>query len=286
MRSKAIKTFLTIATVASTIMVACSDDDNPTPPEPKPGVQIANNATLGKIMTDSAGRTLYFFSDDTKDSSTCYGGCLAAWPVFYVANPTFGDTSLHAADFGVTTRRDGSKQTTYKGYPLYYFAQDAAPGDVNGEGVGGIWFVAKTDYTVMLNSAQLVGHDGLNYNSQFVQGDEITKYLTDALGRTLYGFKPDKFNVNTYTKPDFSNNAIWPIYEVAEIKSIPSTLQKNDFDTIHVFNRVQLTYKGRPLYYFGQDNNQRGSTKGVSFPNPGQGIWPTVNGNTTPAPNP
>lgn len=269
-----------MATVISTIAACSKDDDNT--PETRADIRISSNATLGKYLTDSEGKTLYFFSNDATGASVCTGGCLAAWPVFYKANPTLGDSSLHAADFGVITRADGSKQTTYKGWPLYYYAPDAAAGDVKGEAVGNVWYVAKTDYTVMLANTQLVGNDSVEYTSQYTPGKEVTQYMTDAYGRTLYAFKPDKFNRNTYTKADFSNNPTWPIYEVTDIKSVPSILAGTDFDTLHVFGKVQLSYKGWPLYYFGKDGQQRGSTKGVSVPQPG--IWPVVNKNTAAAP--
>lgn len=271
--------FLSVTTVVSMIVACSKDDDNSTP---KADIQLSGNTTLGTYLTDSEGKTLYFFSNDANGASACTGGCLAAWPVFYKANPTLGDTSLHAADFGVITRADGSKQTTYKGWPLYYYAPDAAAGDVKGEAVGNVWFVAKTDYTVMLANTQLVGNDSVEYNSQYQPGKEVTQYMTDAYGRTLYAFKPDKFNKNTYTKSDFSNNPTWPIYEVTDVKSVPSILAKTDFDTLHVFGKVQLSYKGWPLYYFGKDAQQRGSTKGVSVPAPG--VWPIVNKNTSAAP--
>jgi hypothetical protein len=67
---------------------------------------------------------------------------------------------------------------------------------------------------------------------------------------------------------DFSNNNIWQIYEVKDI-IVPSTVDRSLFDTINVYGRTQLTYKGWPLYYFGQDNKVRGNNKGVSFPAPG-----------------
>ncbi|GAA0534300.1 hypothetical protein [Chitinophaga japonensis] len=285
MQSKARKNFIAIAAVCS-VFAACSKDDNndPDPSTPEANVQVADNAALGKVMTDSAGNTLYFFSLDAADTSACTGGCLAAWPVFYVENLRLEDTSLHADDFGTITRADGAKQTTYKGWPLYYYANDNASGDVNGEAVNNVWYVAKPDYTVMLANAQLVGNNGVEYNSQYQPGQEITQYITDAYGRTLYAFAPDKFNTNTFTASDFSNNAVWPVFEMDETMSVPSILDKADFDTLHVFGRVQLSYKGWPLYYFGNDQQQRGSNKGVSVPQPG--VWPVVNGNTTVAPQP
>jgi predicted lipoprotein with Yx(FWY)xxD motif len=278
MRFKIIKPFLSVVT-AMAVMVACSKSDDNDNNQPKANILLSSNSTLGKYLTDSVGKTLYYFSNDASGSSVCTGGCLAAWPIFYTANTILGDTSLHAADFGVITRADGNKQTTYKGWPLYYYTPDVAAGDVKGEAVGNVWYVAKTDYTVMLANTQLVGNDGVEYTSQYTAGKEVTQYMTDALGRTLYAFKPDKFKKNTFTKADFSNNAVWPIYEVTDIKSIASILAKTDFDTLHVFGKVQLSYKGWPLYYFGNDKQQRGSTKGVSVPTPG--VWPIVNKNTT-----
>lgn len=276
---------IAIAGVFSLISLnwGCTKDKNSTPPpSPKgPSIQVATNATLGTILTDSTGRTLYFFSPDASGNSTCTGGCLTAWPLFYKQDATFGST-LNASDFGTVTRPDGSPQTTYKGWPIYYYQNDARAGDVNGEGLNNNWFVAKPDYTVMLASGQLLGLDGKQYTDQYVAGTATTQYLTDAYGRTLYAFKPDKFRKNTFTKPDFSNNAVWPIDSLAPIAKVPSIVDKTLFDTIHVAGRVQLTFKGWPLYYFGKDSARRGNTRGVSFPTPG--TWPIVNNNSATAP--
>lgn len=278
---------IAIAAISCAFLTSCSKDDNKdtnNPESPVAKVQVSADATLGKVLTDSAGRTLYFFTKDAGDTSTCTGGCLAVWPVFYNADLALKDTSLHAADFGTITRRDGTKQTTYKGWPLYYYVKDTLPKLTLGEKVGNIWYVAKPDYTVMLVNAQLVGADGNNYTSTYTKGDEITQYVTDAWGRTLYAFSPDKFKKNTFTNADFSNNPTWPVYESDVFKFAPSLLNKTDFDTIHVSGHVQLTFKGWPLYYFGADAKTRGKNKGVSVPGPG--VWPVVNNNSTTAPQP
>lgn len=263
---------------------ACSKNNDNSTPDPVtpsgPSVKLATSSKFGSVLTDSTGRTLYFFAIDANGSSGCTGGCVTAWPVFYKANPTLAE-GLKATDFGVITRADGAKQTTYKGWPLYYYQNDTKAGEINGDAVGGTWFVAKPDYTVMLANAQLVGNNGTQYTSQYTPGQEVTQYLTDDYGRTLYAFKPDKFKKNTYTKPDFSNNATWPLFETSALKGIPSTLQANLFDTVQVFGKVQLSFKGWPLYYFGSDAMTRGNTKGVSVPQPG--VWPIVNNNSTPA---
>jgi predicted lipoprotein with Yx(FWY)xxD motif len=282
-----IAAFVAMCLIASVIS-SCSKDDNTsnTPVDNTPkgtSVKLASSTKFGSIMTDSLGKSLYFFSLDANGTSGCSGDCIAAWPVFYKEHLTI-DTSLKAADFGVITRADGSKQTTYKGWPLYYYAGDAKAGDITGDALNNVWFIAKPDYTVMLANTQLVGNDGVQYNSQLQPGQGVTQYITDAYGRTLYAFAHDHNNTNVYTKADFSNNATWPIYEVDTIKNIPSILDKASFVKINVFGKIQLVYKGWPLYYFGPDQQTRGNTKGVSVPTPG--VWPYVNLNTAAAPLP
>jgi predicted lipoprotein with Yx(FWY)xxD motif len=104
-------------------------------------VKVAKNDKIGSYLTDTKGMALYEFKKDSPGKSACAGDCVAKWPVYYQehAAPT-GD--LKASDLGAITREDGKKQTTYKGMPLYYFAGDKAPGDVNGQGVKDVWFVA------------------------------------------------------------------------------------------------------------------------------------------------
>lgn len=242
-------------------------------------VTLNTNSTLGDILVDGNGKTLYFFTKDVNGQSACTGGCLTDWPVYYAPNLVPG-TGIDAADFGTITRSDAAMQTTYKGWPLYYYKDDNAAGDVTGEAVGNVWFVAKPDYSLMLASAQLVGKDGKSYTSAYVEGTGATEYLVDVAGRTLYAFNKDFNNINKFTKSDFSNNAVWPIFHT-DISKLPSILNVADFAEIDVFGQPQLTYKGHPLYYFGEDGNP-GENKGVSVPTPG--VWPIVNTQTTTAP--
>jgi predicted lipoprotein with Yx(FWY)xxD motif len=105
------------------------------------GVKIGTTS-LGQVLTDDAGMTLYIWDRDTTPNvSTCTGGCATAWP------PAMGTTvptvSGATGTFAVITRDDGSKQFSYKGKPLYHYANDKVPGDTTGDGVGGVWHVAK-----------------------------------------------------------------------------------------------------------------------------------------------
>lgn len=255
------------------ILQSCKKDEPTTPPTNK--VQLIENSTFGKILTDSQGKSLYFFSDDANGTSACVEGCLNNWPIFYEENITI-DEGLDLDDFGTLTRADGQKQTTYKGWPLYYFITDANLGDTYGDGVNGDWFIAKPDYSVMFVFNQLHGHDGEDYLSDYTIGVGETGYIVDAYGNTLYTFSHDTKDTNSFTAADFGNNAIWPIVEISP-SNVPSNLSESDFSTIEVYGKTQLTYKGWPLYYFGQDSS-RGDNKGVSFP--AAGVWPIAKSDT------
>ncbi len=138
--------------------------------------------------------------------------------------------------------------------------------------MGGIWFIAKPDYAIMLANKQLIGLDGNNYKSDYTIGTGRTLYFTNGAGRTLYTFANDSFNINKFTKPDLSNNNVFPIYEEEKIV-VPSSLNKSLFGTITIADRKQITYNGWPLYHFGQDS-VRGSNKAVSVPVAGK--WPVA----------
>jgi len=271
-------------------IASCNKNDNKQQMPVQKEITLQTSSTLGSYLIDKSNRTLYFFSYDPNGQDSCTGGCQAYWPIFNVDNLTADKlgSGLDISDFGSVTSVSGKKQVTYKGWPLYYFAplvnganMQEAPGQTQGEGVNNVWFVAKPDYSIMMVSAQLLGHDGKNYKSDYTEGLGNTTYFTDGRGLTLYTFKLDSLNKNTFTKSDFSNNAIWPIYETNKIM-VPSTLDKTKFGSITVFGKNQLTYKGWPLYYFGQDGNVRGSNKGISFPAPG--FWPVPEPNIATAP--
>jgi predicted lipoprotein with Yx(FWY)xxD motif len=95
---------------------------------------------LGTILVDSDGNTLYAFVPDEQGPSTCVDACASNWPA--VAAPAEAGEGVDAALLDEAARPDdGSAQATYNGWPLYYFAGDAAPGETNGQGVNDVWFV-------------------------------------------------------------------------------------------------------------------------------------------------
>ena len=264
-----------LAALLAPALLSCTSDSTP----PGPDLSLTTTS-LGPVLTGSGGKTLYVFAGDVDGTPTCTGSCLDTWPAFYQATPTLG-ASLKAADFTTITRTDGSKQTAYKGWPLYYFKNDAKAGDVTGDNVGGTWLVAKPNYSLLLGARQLTGLDGKNYTFDTKEGTGQSVYLIDSLGRTLYAFANDKRGKNNDTTADLSNNPTWPIFTTTLV-DLPSSLNRADFGTITVFGQSQLTYKGWPLYYFGSDQGVRGNTKGVSVPRPG--VWPVVNSTSPLAP--
>jgi len=104
--------------------------------------------SLGTVVVDGKGMTAYYFLKDTKGSGTsaCSGECAAAWPAITTENAT-PTVSGVTGEVGTITGTDGKLQITIDGRPIYTFAQDTAPGDVNGQGLNSVWYVIAPDGT-------------------------------------------------------------------------------------------------------------------------------------------
>lgn len=97
------------------------------------------DSSLGSILVDGNGMTLYLFTNDSPNTSACTGQCLVNWPPL-LGEPTAG-MGVDASKVGSFAREDGSMQATYNGWPLYYWKADTKAGDVLGQDVNGVWFV-------------------------------------------------------------------------------------------------------------------------------------------------
>jgi predicted lipoprotein with Yx(FWY)xxD motif len=107
---------------------------------PAATVKVATTK-LGRILTDSNGRTLYLFEKDKGAASACSGACASIWPPVTAAGAGRG---VSAAELGSIKRADGKTEATYAGHPLYTYAGDAKPGDTRGQGLdqfGAEWYV-------------------------------------------------------------------------------------------------------------------------------------------------
>lgn len=103
-----------------------------------PVVAVAES-DLGPILVDGEGMTLYLFTQDSPGMSACLDQCLEAWPILE-GEPTAGE-GVDESLLGSFEREDGTVQAPYADWPLSYFAQDTAPGDVTGQGVNEVWYV-------------------------------------------------------------------------------------------------------------------------------------------------
>jgi predicted lipoprotein with Yx(FWY)xxD motif len=137
------------ATAEPTTEAPAGATTEPAAETPVPGgeggitLQVEENDQLGPILTDGDGMTLYMFDADQPGESACYDACAEAWPpVVIESDPEVEGEAVNTTLFGVIPRTDGQTQLTYNGHPLYYYATDEAPGDVQGhqvEGAGGLW---------------------------------------------------------------------------------------------------------------------------------------------------
>ena len=107
-------------------------------------LQLADSS-LGKILVDRDGNTLYLFAKDAPNAPACDTGCLGTWSALTNDGAATVGEGLGLDDVGTVTAADGSTQVTFYGHPLYRFAGDAAPGDVNGQGIGGVWHVIDAE---------------------------------------------------------------------------------------------------------------------------------------------
>jgi predicted lipoprotein with Yx(FWY)xxD motif len=101
------------------------------------------STSLGKVLVDRRGRTLYLFEQDKGTRSTCTGSCAAAWPPLLTKGKPRAGAGVKQPLLRTSKRSDGRLQVTYKGHPLYFYAADTKAGQVNGEDVGGVWYAVS-----------------------------------------------------------------------------------------------------------------------------------------------
>ncbi len=125
---------------------------------PSVGVELTagQNPSLGTILTDANGMTLYHYSPEKGGQVECVGSCVAQWPPFTV---TIGEKPVAGPGvvgrLSTTVRPDGGIQVTYDGLPLYRYRKDTVPGEASGEGLGGMWTVIALTPTGSTGSTQL-----------------------------------------------------------------------------------------------------------------------------------
>jgi predicted lipoprotein with Yx(FWY)xxD motif len=145
-------TFLVVAVAAAGAAVALVLVVAPSPSTRRPAgreraevsvaVRVARTK-LGPILVDGRGHTLYLFLKDREGSSSCYGTCAKIWPPALASRTPLAGQGVAKAKLSTTRRKDHARQIVYNGHPLYGMDADARPGEMEGQGFLGTWFVVS-----------------------------------------------------------------------------------------------------------------------------------------------
>ncbi|MBX3084684.1 MAG: hypothetical protein KF716_23820 [Anaerolineae bacterium] len=217
---------------------------------PPATVYAATNPKLGWVLAGSTGMTLYTFKKDTPDTSNCYDQCATNWPPLTVKSEADVVPGINLlGKLGTTTRKDGAIQLTYNGWPLYYWKDDKALGDANGEGVGDVWYSVPVETVGVASSADM--------------GDHLVSWD----GMTLYTFAKDSAGMSACSGDCVKN---WKPYTVRAIDRLAAgtgVMGKLGTITREDDKSLQVTYNDMPLYFFAKDVKP-GDASGVSD------VWP------------
>lgn len=121
------------------------------------------NTTLGRVLVDKHGRTLYLFARDKKGKSSCSGACVVYWPPLIASGKPKAIAGAKQSLLGTTRRADGRLQVTYRHHPLYRYAGDSSKGQTNGQGLdtsGGLWWVLSPAGNKIVKSTSSMGNGG------------------------------------------------------------------------------------------------------------------------------
>ncbi len=220
-------------------------------------VSLGKNDSLGSLLIDDKGMTLYLFTKDTPNTSNCYDKCATAWPPLLTSGDPVAGEGVDASLLGTTARTDGTTQVTYNGWPLYYYEKDKAPGDVVGQNVGDVWFVlapsgemigpAATEAPATEAPAAVAEAATVSLGTN----DTLGSFLVDNKGMSLYLFTKDTPNTsNCYDKcatawPPLLTTGDPVAGEGVDASLLGTTTRKD--------GTTQVTYNGWPLYYYEKD---------------------------------
>ena len=168
------KRFTTLATVAVIALAVVAVYAMSASGSTSTGTVNLRSTSLGRVLADAKGRTLYLFQKDRSGRSSCSGACATNWPPLTAASPKAG-SGVRKAEIGTTKRADGRTQVTYHGHPLYRYVGDTKPGATTGEGLnffGGRWYAVNA-------AGNRVVQGGTGYNAPTT---------TPATSPTPYGY--------------------------------------------------------------------------------------------------
>jgi predicted lipoprotein with Yx(FWY)xxD motif len=118
------------------------------------------SGSAGAFLTNGSGRAIYLWDKDTMNTSMCSGACAGAWPPVTANGSVTASGGVTANDLATITRSDGTKQVTYNGHPLYYYAGDTGAGQATGQGsdsFGAKWWLVSPTGTSITAASVTVG---------------------------------------------------------------------------------------------------------------------------------
>ncbi|WP_112468678.1 SCO0930 family lipoprotein [Streptomyces triticisoli] len=221
----------------------------------KPAGQLAvsANAELGKVVTDSAGMTLYRFDADTAEppKSNCDGDCATAWPPVPADDATAG-AGIDKTLLGEVTRSDGTKQLTIGGWPAYRYAKDTQAGETSGQGVNSKWFALAPDG----KKASLASLPGLS-----VKKTELGDIIVDKNGMTVYRFTKDQAWPKSVSACTGSCLEKWPAVAPVAENDVKGIVKKGLMPFTRPDGVKQMSIGCWPIYTFSGDKKP-GDTNG------------------------
>jgi predicted lipoprotein with Yx(FWY)xxD motif len=202
---------------------------------PPATVYAFRHGDLAPALVGPEGMTLYMFTNDEMGVSNCNGDCATNWPPLLVESEDDLVAGVNiAGTLGVIEREDETLQVTYNDMPLYYWQGDAAPGDMDGEGRGDVWFSIVPESVSTTSNV------------------DLGEFLVAANGMTLYTFNNDEADVSNCSDecaenwPPFTVNADDPLVGGPHVMGELATIVRAD-------EAVQVTYNGMPLYFWNGD---------------------------------
>jgi predicted lipoprotein with Yx(FWY)xxD motif len=134
---------ITLLLSMTLIVAACGTNTTTSTPILKSATMMVNGAS-DTVLTNVQGMTLYYFKSDTPTKTACTGTCAGIWPPLLFTG-TGSPTSATTLPGTLTVFSDANgQQVEYNGHQLYTYSGDTAPGQTNGEGFKGVWFVANS----------------------------------------------------------------------------------------------------------------------------------------------
>jgi predicted lipoprotein with Yx(FWY)xxD motif len=211
---------------------------------------LVGSTSLGDILVGDDGRTLYGFTNDVDAISACSGTCAEAWPPVIVDENFTVAPALDVGIFATTQRDDGTLQLVAGKWPLYFFAGDAVPGDIAGQGSGDVWFAVTPEGSLIEDAAPVDASSSDAAVIVAVGSTDAGDVLVDGAGLSLYGFTEDVDRVPTCNDGCAS---AWPPV-LLPTNELPADLDSAIFSVSErADGTFQLNAGKWPLYLFAGD---------------------------------